>query len=156
MRSSEGCLGCYWFGRDERWLQFPARQGSLTYIGVMMSSGSKRDVLSTITAEATRPDPMRHANLLVGLRRVPPSPRFLKLCITTTLLLTPTSITATVSSLEIIASFTSLAVKADHAVVNTAEFLLPALFEGRELRNACHFENCMFFFYELGQRIQEQ
>ena len=111
-----------------------------------MSSGSKRDVLSTMMVEAMRPDPMRHAYLLVGLRRVPPSPRFLKLCITTTLLFASTAITAAVSSLEIVASFTSLAVKADHAVVNTAEFLLPALFEGQELRNTCHFENCMFLF----------
>ncbi len=114
------------------------------YVGVVMSSGSKRNVLSTMTAEATRPDPMRHANLLVGLRRVPA--RFLKLCITTTLLFALTAVTARVSSLEIIASFTSLAVKADHAVVNMGEFLLPASFEGRESRNACHFGNCMFLF----------
>ncbi len=119
-----------------------------------MLSGSKRDVLLTMTAEATHPDLMRHANLLVGLRRV--LPRFLKLCITTTLLFALTAIMARVLSLEIVASFTLLAVKANHAVMNTAEFLLPASFEGRELRNACHFGNCMFFFYELGRRIQEQ
>ncbi len=74
----------------------------VTYVGVVMLSGSKRDVFLTMTAEATRPDPMRHANLLVGLRRVPP--RFLKLCITTTLLFASTAITARVLSLEILVS----------------------------------------------------
>ncbi len=100
----------------------------VTNVGVAIMSGSKRDVLSTMTVEATRPDPMRHANLLVGLRRVPPG--FLKLYITTPLLFALTVIMVRVSSLKIIPKFTSLAVKANHAVMNTVEFLLPALFKG--------------------------
>ncbi len=107
------------------------------YVGAVISSRSKKDALSTMTTEAMHPDPMRHANLLVGWRRVPP--RFLKLCMTTTLLSLLTATTARVSSLEIVASLALLVIRTHHAVVNTAEFLSPALFVGREVRNACQF-----------------
>jgi hypothetical protein len=74
---------------------------------------------------------------LVGWRRVPP--RFLKLCMTTTLLSLSMATMARVLSLEIVASFASLVVRTDHAVVNTVEFLLPASFVGWEVRNPCQF-----------------
>ncbi len=46
-----------------------------------MSQMAKSDALSKMMAKATRPVPIRHANLFIGLKMIPP--RFLKLWSTT-------------------------------------------------------------------------
>ncbi len=77
------------------------------YAGIATSGRVRRDVVSTMTATALRPEPIRQAYLLTGFVRNPP--RFLKLCITMILLFALTAMTAMlVASLVIIASFVVL------------------------------------------------
>ncbi len=95
-----------------------------TYVGVVTSQVASRVVSSTMTADVTRPVPIRQAYLFVGFRRVPP--RFLKLWRIMTLLFASNARTAMLASLVIVVSFVALGVTWAHAWVKTLVSLLPA------------------------------
>ncbi len=76
------------------------------YVGVDTSGRVRKDAVSTMTATALRPEPIRQAYLLTGFVRVPP--RLLKLCMIIILLFALTARTARLASLVIVASFIAL------------------------------------------------
>jgi hypothetical protein len=103
-----------------------------TYVGVVTLQVARRVVLSTMTADVTRPGPIRQAYLFVGFRRV--SPRFFKLWRITTLLFASNPRTAMLASLVIVVSFVALGATWAHAWVKTLVFLLLALLVVREAK----------------------